>query len=72
LFLSLQNSEGCGNSDSSDSCADTPQPPIFTISEGQNLTYSLSPSLLRFLAKNLQKTKMVAWVNVKKIEAKNI
>ncbi len=31
--------------------------PIFTISEDQNLTFSLSPSLLRPLAKNFQKQK---------------
>jgi hypothetical protein len=55
LFSSLQNSEGGGDIDSGESCADPP--PIFTISEGQNLTYSLSPSLLRLLAKTLQKQK---------------
>jgi hypothetical protein len=54
LFSSLQNSEGSGNYDGCDSCADPP-PPIFTIFEGQNLTFSLYPSLLRLLAKNLQK-----------------
>jgi hypothetical protein len=31
--------------------------PIFTISEDKKLTFSLSPSLLRPLAKNLQKQK---------------
>jgi hypothetical protein len=31
--------------------------PIFTISEGQNLYFNLYPSLLRLLAKNLQKQK---------------
>ncbi len=45
FFSSLQNTEGGGDSDSGDSCAD--------IFEGQNLTYSLSPSFLRLLAKNL-------------------
>jgi hypothetical protein len=42
----------------------------FTIFEGQNLTYSLSPSLLRLLAKKLAETKIVARVAVKKIKAK--
>jgi hypothetical protein len=55
LFSSLQNSEGSGNGDSGDSFADPL--PIFTISEDQNLTFSSSPSLLRPLAKNLQKQK---------------
>jgi hypothetical protein len=64
LFSSLQNSEGGGDSDSGDSCAD-PSPPI---SKCQNLTCSLSPSLLRLLAK----TKIVARVNVKKIKAKKL
>ena len=71
LFSSLQNSEGCGDGNSGDSFAD-PSLPIFTISEDQNLTFSLSPSLLRPLAKNLQKTKIVARVNVKKIKAKKL
>ncbi len=47
FFSSLQNSEGGGDSDSGDSFAD------------QNLTFSLSPSLLRPLAKNLQKQKLL-------------
>ncbi len=51
LFSSLQNSEGGGDGDSSDSCAD--------IFEDQNLTFSLSPSLFRPLAKNLQKQKLL-------------
>jgi hypothetical protein len=54
LFLSLQNSEGGGDSDSGDSFAD---PANFTISKDKNLTFSLSPSLLRLLAKNFQKQK---------------
>jgi hypothetical protein len=37
--------------------------------EDQNLTFSLSPSLLRPLAKNLQKQKSVASVEVKEIKA---
>jgi hypothetical protein len=45
LFSSLQYLEGGGDGDSGDSCAD--------IFEDQNLTYSLSPSFLRLLAKNL-------------------
>ena len=64
LFSSLQNPEGGGDGDSSDSCADPCQ--FFTISEDQNLTFSLSPSLLRPLAKKLAETKIVARVNVKK------
>jgi hypothetical protein len=55
LFSSLQNSEGGGDGDSSDSFADPCQ--FLPISEDQNLTFSLSPSLLRPLAKNLQKQK---------------
>jgi hypothetical protein len=46
--------------------------PIFTISKDENFTFSLSPSLLRPLANNLQKQKIVARVNVKKIKAKKI
>jgi hypothetical protein len=57
LFSSLQNPEGGGDGDSSDSCADPCQ--FFTISEDQNLTFSLSPTLLRPLAKNLQKQKLL-------------
>ncbi len=68
LFSSLQNSVGGGDGDSGDSCADTPQ--FLPFSVGQNLTISLSPSLLRLLAKKLAKTKIVARVNVKKIKAK--
>jgi hypothetical protein len=52
LFSSLQNSEGGGDSDSSDSFADSCQFLLFP-----NLTSSLSPSLLRPLAKNFQKQK---------------
>jgi hypothetical protein len=55
LFSSL-HSEGGGEADSGDSCAD---PANFKISEDQNLTFSLSPSLLRPLAKNLQKQKLL-------------
>jgi hypothetical protein len=51
LFSSLQNSEGGGDCDSGDSFADPCQ--FFSISEDQNFTFSLSPSLLRPLAKNL-------------------
>jgi hypothetical protein len=43
---------------------------IFTISKDQNLTFSLSPSLLRLLEKKLRETKIVPRVNVKKIRAK--
>ena len=45
----------------------------FIIYEGQKLTYSLSPSLLRLFGKKLAKSKIVARVNVMKIKAnKNI
>jgi hypothetical protein len=37
---------------------------------GINLTFCLSPSLLRPLAKKLAETKIVARVNLKKIKAK--
>jgi hypothetical protein len=40
--------------------------PIFTISEDQNLTFSLSPSLLRPLAK------IIARANGKNIKAKKL
>jgi hypothetical protein len=53
LFSSLQNSEGSGDGDSGDSCDSCADPcQFFTISEDQNLTFSLSPSLLRPLAKH--------------------
>ncbi len=55
LFSSLQNSEGGGDSDSGDSFADPCQ--FFTIFKDKTLTFSFSPSLLRSLAKNLQKPK---------------
>jgi hypothetical protein len=57
FFSSLQNSECGGDSNSGDSFADPCQ--FFTISEDQNSTFSLSPSLLRPLAKNLQKQKLL-------------
>jgi hypothetical protein len=52
LFSSLHNSEGGGDSESGDSFDDPCQ-------EDQNLTFSLSPSLLRPLAKILQKQKLL-------------
>jgi hypothetical protein len=70
LFSSLQNSEGCGDGKSGDSFAD-PSLPIFTISEDQNLTFSLSPSLLRPLAKNLQKQKSLLGSMERKSKQKN-
>jgi hypothetical protein len=54
LFSSLQNSEGGGDGNSGVAIVACPLP-IFTISAEQNLTFSLFPSLLRPLAKNLQK-----------------
>jgi hypothetical protein len=72
LFSSLQNSEGGGDGDRAIDVLTPPRlPPIFTIFKGQNLTYSLSSSLLRHLAKNLQKQKSLL-VNVKKIKAKKL
>jgi hypothetical protein len=44
--------------------------PIFTISEDQNLTFSLSPFTVETFGKKLAETKIVARVNVKKIKAK--
>ncbi len=70
LFSSLQNSKGGGNSDSGESCADPP--PIFTISQDQNLNFSLSPSLLRLLAKNLQKQNSLLGSMKRKSKQKNI
>jgi hypothetical protein len=51
LLSSLKNSEGSGDGDSGDSCADRP-PPHFIIFEGQN---NLLP---------LAKTKIIARINV--------
>jgi hypothetical protein len=62
LFSSLQNSEGCGDGDSL---------LIFTISEDQSLTFSLSPSLLRPLAKNLQNQKSLVGSMGRKSKQKN-
>ena len=55
LFSSLHNSEGDGDSDSGDSFADPCQ--FLPFPKTKNLTFNLSPSLLRPLAKNLQKQK---------------
>jgi hypothetical protein len=60
----LQNSEGGGDSDSGDSFADPCQFLPFPKTKIQ-LSASLRP-----LTKNLQKQKIVARVNVKKIKAK--
>jgi hypothetical protein len=60
----LQNSEGGDDSDSGDSFADPCQ--FLPFPKTKNLTFSLSPSLLRPFAK----TKIVSRVNVKKIKAK--
>jgi len=64
LFSSLQNSEGGGDSYSGDSFADPCK--FLPFPKAKNLTFSLSPSLLRPLAKKLAGTKIVARVNVKK------
>jgi hypothetical protein len=45
--------------------------PIFTISEDKNLTFRLSPSLLRPLAKNLQKQKLLLGSMGRKSKPKN-
>jgi hypothetical protein len=60
LFLPLQNSECGGHSDRGDSCADHHPPPSPT----QFLPLRkarVSASLLRLLAKNLQKQKSLLW-----------
>jgi hypothetical protein len=44
---------------------------MFTIFEGQNLAYSLSPSLMRLLAKNLQKQKSLLGSMCRKFKQKN-
>jgi hypothetical protein len=56
LFSSLQNSEGGGDSDSGDSFADPCQ---FLPFPKTIFNFQLSPSLLRPLAKNLQKQKFL-------------
>ncbi len=52
LFSSLQNSEGGDDGDSGDSCADPYQ--FLPFLKTKNLTFSLSPLLLRTLAKYMQ------------------
>jgi hypothetical protein len=61
LFSSLQNSEGGGDSDRGDSCADPHPPTQFLPFRKAKITFSVSPSLLRLLAKNLQKQKSLLW-----------
>jgi hypothetical protein len=72
MFSSLQNYEGCGDSDSDsgDSFADPCQ--FLPFPKTKNLTFSLSPSLLRPLAKKLAEIKIVARANGKKIKAKKL
>jgi hypothetical protein len=55
LFSSLHNSEGGGDSDIGDSFADPCQ--FLPFPKTKIFIFSLSPSLLRPLAKNLQKQK---------------
>jgi hypothetical protein len=55
VLSSLQNSEGGGDCDRGDNCADPYQ--FLPFPKSKNLSFSLSPSLLRPLAKNLQKQK---------------
>jgi hypothetical protein len=57
FFSSLQNSEDGGGSDSGDSFADPCQ--FLPFPKTKMFTFSLSPSLLRPLAKNLQKQKLL-------------
>jgi hypothetical protein len=66
LFSSLQNSEGSGDDDSGDSCADPCQFLSFPKTKNfQPLSFSFET-----FGKKLAETKIVARVNVKKIKAK--
>ncbi len=65
FFSSLQNSEGGGDSDSGDSYADPCQFLPFPKFNFQPLSFTSET-----FSKQLQETKIVARVNVKKIKAK--
>ncbi len=66
FFLSLQNAEGCGNGDSGDSFADLCQFLPFPKTK-----FNFQPFSFTFetFGKKLAETKIVAWVNGKKIKA---
>jgi hypothetical protein len=68
LFSSLQNSEGGGNDNSGDSCADPCQflPFPKTKLNSQPLSFPFET-----FGKKLAETKIVARINVKKIKSKN-
>jgi hypothetical protein len=66
LFSSLQNSEGSGNDDKGDNCADPCQfLPFPKTKNFQPLSFSFET-----FGKKLAETKIIARVNVKKIKAK--
>ena len=67
LFLSLQNSEGGGDGDSGDSCAD---PANFYHFRKPKFNFQPLSFTFETFGKKLAETKIVAWVNVKKIKAK--
>jgi hypothetical protein len=69
LFSSLKNSEGGCDGDSGDSCV-TPAN-FYHFRTHKNLTFSLSPSLLRPLAKNLLKQKSLLGSMGRKSKQKN-
>jgi hypothetical protein len=68
LFSSLQNSEGGGDGDSSDTCADPCT--FFILSEDQNFNFQPLSFTFETFGKKLAETKIVARVNVKKNKAK--
>jgi hypothetical protein len=67
LFLSLQNSEGGGDGDSGDSCAD---PANFYHFRKPKFNFQPLSFTFETFGKKLAETKIVAWVNVKKIKGK--
>jgi hypothetical protein len=69
FFSSLQNFESGGDGDSGDICAEPCQFLLFP--KTKILTFSLSPSLLRPLAKNLQKQKSLLGSMGRKSKQKN-
>jgi hypothetical protein len=73
FFSSLQNSEGGGDSDRGDSCADPhPPPPNFYHFGRPKFHFQRLSFTFETFGKKLAETKIAAMVNVKKIKAKNI
>jgi hypothetical protein len=68
---SVQSSEGGGDGDSGDSCAD---PPTLHFYHFQRPKFNIQPLSFTFetFGKKLAKTKIVSRVNVKKIKAKKL